>query len=463
LERLAWAVFALALATIVYLYGAASMRFDLFPAPVVKEAWLAGRAWVEAMTGEEALTGSLHDDDAMESPVDHAAEAAARPAGEELLLIAGGPYRLMSHCPELGCIAWLMDRKGEIRHVWPMDPSIAWDTEQEISGFAGADNIYPVGLHLFDNGDLLASFQGENTFPYGIGLARFDKAGELLWKTEGYVHHWLDVDGEGLVYVPGHRLVESPIVLAEENRLVCEDTRIYDDTVIIVRPDGTVAEEFSLIEALIESDMAGLLTLARDHCDPLHLNHVRPLRPAEAAAFPAFEAGDLLVSLLGVNTVAVLDRETKRVKWSSTGKMMAQHNAQYFKDNQIILLDNRGAGLDKGSRILTIAVEDEESEIVFPKDGPDGDIYTDAGGHFDLNDARTRMLLSLTFQGRVLEIDLDSGEILWEYATSHDVGDYKEANDLEGSPYVRFIANGAYYAGTPSFLEAPSSVTQRAD
>ena len=53
--------------------------------------------------------------------------------------------------------------------------------------------------------------------------------------------------------------------------------------------------------------------------DPTHLNNVEPLPRAMAAAFPQFAPGDLLVSLRNVNTIAVIDPHTKRLKWSMTG------------------------------------------------------------------------------------------------------------------------------------------------
>ena len=55
-------------------------------------------------------------------------------------------------------------------------------------------------------------------------------------------------------------------------------------------------------------------------------------------------------------------------------------------------------------------------------------------------------------QGRVVEIDLKSGDILWEYDHILDVTPYMELSG-QGTDkrYARF-GSGAYYVETPEFL-----------
>ena len=82
-----------------------------------------------------------------------------------------------------------------------------------IEGFTKADNTYPIGFHLFKNGDLLVNYQARNTFPFGVGLAKFDKDSNLLCKKEGVSHHWFSIDEKGFIYVPTLDILDSPIYL----------------------------------------------------------------------------------------------------------------------------------------------------------------------------------------------------------------------------------------------------------
>ena len=173
---------------------------------------------------------------------------------------------------------------------------------------------------MYDNGDLLATFQGRNTFPFGVGVAKFDRDGKLLWKKENNAHHWFDIDDQGLIYTVAHRLRDSPIELGNTDRyLNCEDGQIYEDFVVVLDSDGNVVEEFSLLDAYVESGYAGLLERTRGKCDPLHLNDVRILKAEDADAYPGFAAGDILVSTNAVNAVAVLDRGSRLIKWLTSG------------------------------------------------------------------------------------------------------------------------------------------------
>ena len=50
------------------------------------------------------------------------------------------------------------------------------------SGITDHGRIAPAGFHLTDEGHLLVNFQSDALFPYGIGMAKFDKDGNVIWK-----------------------------------------------------------------------------------------------------------------------------------------------------------------------------------------------------------------------------------------------------------------------------------------
>jgi Arylsulfotransferase (ASST) len=461
MRRLEIVLFVIGLSVIAYLYGVASTRKEWFPYAIVEDGWSAARALKEVWDSEGDLPPGaieLADAEPIHRRPSEVAQTAAPNPPDDLLLITGGPFMLMDFCPELGCLAWLMDRSGTIYHTWAIDPKVEWG--ETLSGFPRPENINPVGAHVYGKGDLLVTFQGRNTFPFSIGIAKFDKDGKLLWKHELNAHHWFDIGDDGLIYVAAHRLFDSPLDLGTgDHRLICKEDKIYEDFIIILDPDGRVLEEFSLLNVYIESGYAALLERSRAECDRLHLNDVRILRAKDVEAYPGFAAGDLLVSTNSVNAVAILDRDSRRIKWLTSGTMMFQHNPRFAGDNRILVFDNQGGTRIEGqggSRIIEIDVPSQRVRTIFPKsDSPRSlDFYTRIAGHFDLDRARSRALVSLSLQGRLLEVDLETGEVLWEYANVHDVGDYLASNGDDASlPYALFGLHSAYYVGRPGFLE----------
>lgn len=462
MRRIELVLFILGISTIAYFYGVASTKKQWFPTNFVEEAWSAAEALKEVWdSGAAGLPpGAIKRTDAKpiyRRPSDLAQTEAPNPP-DDLLLITGGPYQLMDICPELGCLAWLMDRRGVIYHAWPIDPEVQWG---ETLSFVSEDwNITPTGGHMYDDGALLVVFQGHNTFPFGVGIAKFDKGGKLLWQKELNAHHWLDVDDQGLIYVPTHRLLDSPLVLGDTNqRLVCEDEKIYEDFIAVLGPDGNVVEEFSLLDVFIESGYAGLVAGTRGECDPLHLNDVRVLKARDAGAYPNFAVGDILVSTNAVNAVAVIDRSSRSIKWLTSGAMIAQHSPRFVGNDRILVFDNRGGTSidgEGGSQIVEIDVASQLPEIVFPEPGkaPSQNFFSDVAGYIDLDPGSSRALVSLYDQGRVIEVDLATAEVLWEYAKVDDVSDYVQSNADDASPtYALFNTNSAYYVARPAFLE----------
>ncbi|MDH3978325.1 MAG: hypothetical protein OEU86_07385, partial [Gammaproteobacteria bacterium] len=292
------AVFSvLALCFLALLYGAVSVHMRWWPSKLVADAGTAVTALLAVQeeelkknwpTSMEFIETEGHTGLAV---IEH---AAAGTPGDDLIFVDGGSQQLRSHCPENGCIAWLMDRQGNIRHVWSIGPELIWSDLKNIEGFSRAENIYSVGAHPFANGDLLVTYQGRNTYPYGVGMARFDKDSNLLWKKENFAHHWFSVDSEGLIYVPAFQAVNTPYSLGDSNlRIDCQGGKLQEDIILVLDPDGNELERVSLLDAIAASDYAGIvfqavhsdrgLPLTYPECDPTHLNDVRLISSADAS------------------------------------------------------------------------------------------------------------------------------------------------------------------------------------
>lgn len=459
-------LFILSFCVLTYLLGGLSVTFEMFPYQWFSDAKLAYEALEQAVP-EEILTSrptkfeGLEEDGLTGPTVLQGGQCSV--GADELILVNGGYYQMMSECPNFGCLAWIMERDGSIRHVWEVDPQEVWGDVKRIAGFNQPDNMYPAGMHLYENGDLLVVFQARNTYPYAVGIARFDKDSNLLWKVENYGHHWPSVDDDGLIYVPSLNPVDSPLVLGDTSaKVVCGAKKIYEDLIRVYSPDGKLLKSISVTQALLKSGYIGLVyegnrsgVLEYDECDPTHLNDVRVLSRDIADQYPGLNAGDILVSMRNNNTVAVIDKHTELIKMVLTGKTLLQHSPSFIGSGRIAVFDNNGGPKEKGgSRILSIDLLNGEVKTLFPRSSTpkDVDFYTHNGGRLVVHPSGSRALVSLTRRGRVVEVDFETGKVLWEYVNTHDLGPYLATKgDLRSEIYARFTTSGAYYVINPKF------------
>ena len=130
-----------------------------------------------------------------------------------------------------------------------MDTNSISDKRKAISG---TWRVYPTCAYLYPNGDILVSYQGNNIFPYPMGLAKFDKDSKLLWKRDGYYHHWFSVDAEGKIYVPGATVVDSPLHVKGYTFIKCKKKQFPFETVVILDSGGNKIKEIDLHKALMD-------------------------------------------------------------------------------------------------------------------------------------------------------------------------------------------------------------------
>ena len=459
-------VFIGALCLLAFLWGGLSTTFKFFPYRLFVKTKLAYDALTQ-IASDEFLDRKPTKFEELESegltgPTVRRAERRAGTA-DELILVNGGYYQMMSECPRFGCLAWIMDRTGRVRHVWEVDPKQVWGDVKRLAGFKQADNIYPVGMHLYPDGDLLVTFQARNTYPYAVGIARFDRNSVLRWKVENLAHHWLSVGEDGLIYVPSLNPVDSPMAVGTTRAMVvCKAEKVYEDLIRVYTDDGRLVETISVTKALLESGYPGLIFEGNEsdppeyvECDPTHLNDVRVLSKELADEYPELNPGDILISMRNNNTLAVIDRATRRVKKVITGKTLLQHSPIFVGQGRIIVLDNLGGPQAKGgSRVARLDLGNGAVETLFPRAATpdDVDFYTHNGGRLVLHPSGRRALVGLTRRGRVLEVDLERGDVLWEYVNTHDLAPYLGTKDREGKRrFARFSATEAYYVISPSF------------
>jgi len=429
-----------------FAYGVVTAYFRVFPFSVLHNAHEAVLAI--ARTNDDAEFREPADlKDIAEPTVNHYSPA----CGTELLLVSGGENYLKDQSAGHGCLAWIMDRQGHVKHVWQYDPGL-WSQLDGVAITPGRSaRVYPVGLHLYPDGGLLVSFQGWYTFPVGIGLARFDKDSKLIWKKELHTHHWFTVADDGRIYALKSRVVDSPRPVGETRfSLSSGAAKILDDAVVTLDADGNVLEEIPLLDALVQSGYQGLLAAragsdwdSQETCvimdqDPTHLNGIQLVNAAVAAKHPWLRAGDLLLSMRSLNAVGILDPHTRKFKWMSAGTTVMQHSPLFHGDG-VLVFDNRGGSIATGgSRLVQIDLETRGSQVVFPDPAASlpGAFYSGVAGHLDLS-GDGRVLVTLSKAQKVWEINLKTGAVLWEYVCVDP--EHRRRRELLTAEYVRHI------------------------
>lgn len=428
----------MSLCVISCLYGIVAARCEIFPYTTVRDAVLAARALVEVY----GATATVQVDEVLAGPT---VRNYAEVEDDTHFLISGGLGRLPEESSTGSTLAWIMDRSGRIKHVWEYDQAI-WNDLEWVKAAPLSAEVVPIGLHLYEDGSLLVSFHGLHTWPYAVGLAKFDKDSRMLWKKELFNHHWFTVAEDGRIYAASMRLIDAPLKMGDTAaRIESHFGKISDDTVMILDAQGNVLDEISILEALMDAGWYGLYQGASYENidaftpDPIHLNDVRLVTADLAQRHEWLSEGDVLVSLRGINTVGILDTTTKRFKWLSTGATVRQHSPRFFEDG-VLILDNRGGSTASGgSRLVHVDLETRLPKTLFPRPSvplPENSFFTRLAGHVDVLPP-DRALVALTEAGDVWEVDLETGRVLWRY--TYVDPETRQRLDVYTAKYIRNI------------------------
>lgn len=420
-ERGGTAMFLASAMTLAAAYGVAAARNDWFPNPQVTLA-------LETVSD---LRQNWRNDMELE-PTRHLVPArtagrnevetyrALRPEAVEpgYVLVSGLSHHQETSAFEVG----LYGADGRLLHRWPVDYRLL-DPD-------GPKPLHVMvhGMEVLDDGSIAVSFDA------GRALARLDACGNPMWVARGNYHHAVTSDGEGGLWVWRDETIER---LDAANGAVTKSLDLRRD---IIPADGGQDGVFS-IRATIAGDGAGL-----DYPpDPFHANDVEPLRPEMAAAFPEFEAGDLLISLREANLVAVIDPDDGTLKWWQHGPWLKQHDPDFQPDGTITVFDNHtGSG---ESRILRVHPSTHSVETVFAGSEAAPFYGWQRGKHQVL--ANGNVLVAEAEQGRVFEVAPDGG-LVWE----RDMGWDADRNMI--ATEARFVPPDFFRDGQPRCVVAAS-------
>ena len=312
----------------------------------------------------------------------------------------------------------VMDRDGDVVHAWAPDFDEVWpegyrDFPPRV---ATADHIF--GLELMPDGSIVANFAQQSTF-------RMDACGEVMWRLPNLGHHSVNVAPDGTLWVPGEDYVPEDGEVDIPNA----EAPFHDWTITNLSPGGEQLSSHSVADILRDNGLESLLYLTSRHSgspqiayDPLHLNSVKAM--PEGLRSRLFDPGDLVVSLRNISTLLVLDPDTMKVKWHTTGPFFRQHDPIFLPGDRISLFDNRPVADDDGTResqIMELDARTGEATAVLGGDGPGEEPFYSAimGDHERLPNGN--VLVTPGSEGRVLEYTRD-GRLAWSWQNRLDEG-----------------------------------------
>lgn len=423
-------LFALGVAILVFAYGYGVGRWDWPPAAIITQALDAAKDWRDNWRHYLRIRSKY---------------LAERPRQTGGVTVwdrerAFSGYTFLTAFTGERFEGLLLDMEGRIVHRWHVSPPEVWPDPEHVDVVPDDWEASWHGALMTPEGEVFASIGG-------AGTVKLDHCSRVVWNVPRRTHHDIDLLPNGELLIAN--LYEVREYRPDRPRIFPgPDGYYYDETILRVAPDGTILEEFSLIDSILASNRFELLVSGPGASatmranDPLHNNTVEMLRADMAAAFPLFAAGDIMVSMRNINTIAVLDGKTKQIKWSLTGPFLGQHDPDFLPNGHILLYDNRitgGSPTFGNSRLIEI--DPLTHRIVWQWQGQ--------GIYAFYNESRGEaaplpngnVLAVDSHGGRVFEVERESGDVVWEWVNLIEPGWVGMVVDAERYPpeHVRFL------------------------
>ena len=249
------------------------------------------------------------------------------------------------------------------------------------------------------------------------GAVKLDRCGKVQWTLAEMTHHSVSRASDGSFWIPTARHVTSGSAYPHLS------LPYQEDSLLRVSADGEVRARISILEVLFKNNLQGMLTWGGGRGDVTHVNDVEELGPDQAARFPMFAAGDLLVSLRTPNLVLVVDPHTLVVKWFQAGPWLGQHDPDFLNNGRILVFNNNSTGSKAsgdrygGSNILEVDPATHATTYRFGV-APSQHVFTRImGKHQELESGH--LLITESDGGRAFEVEPD-GRIVWEFVNRYD-------------------------------------------
>ena len=317
----------------------------------------------------------------------------------------------------------LIDMDGKRLHTWPVDFSKIWPNpthllEQKIP--RSPFDYHSQGYMALPDGSVIVNLGY-------LGTAKLDKCGKVLWTVDRMTRHFVSPTSDGNYWIGANReiddIAEELIFFDTKRSELKEGWQRYENTILLVSPDGEILEEISVLQALYDAGYEGHIfnSFKIDRGDLTHHNDIEEVTKALADKIEGVNEGDLLISIRNMNMLAILDKKSRAIKWTHSGSWTRQHDPDITPEGNIILFNNsrRHFGFNRvqGSNLTKFDPATHQTSVIYPQNGQPK-IYTDIfGTHQSLPNGN--ILISLGRTGRVFEIN-KVGEIVWDFVLPYD-------------------------------------------
>jgi hypothetical protein len=252
-----------------------------------------------------------------------------------------------------------------------------------------------------------------------------DRCGDVLWTVDEASHHVITPNPDGSFWVPIRAHPDSipdSLKLRDIDKREPHQLAHYEDRLLRVSAEGDVEDEISVLNAMFDGEFEHHLSDGWEikWSDPLHTNDVEVVTPPLAARIDGVVPGDLLVSIRQAHMLAIIGRDTGRIKWSVSGPWVRQHDPDITAEGYIEVFDNGGEHRPperSESRIVTLDPADGRVRTLYPRSA-DAPFFTRImGAHQRLPNGN--QLISETLAGRVFEVT-QAGDVVWDYRLPFD-------------------------------------------
>jgi hypothetical protein len=403
------AAITLAMAFLCFVAGGWVVLAEVWPYPHVQSAFLT------AVALQRQVTGSFdrHPEDLWYPAIDARTGVVVH---DPARVAPGATFYTSAHTQG----ATLVGADGKVLHEWRTNFREVFPDTSHLQSVPPDHLIYWFQATLLENGDVLAIYNADLNTPWGAGLIKIDARSKVIWARPLLAHHDLEVQPDGRIYVLTHKL--RP---ATRGDLPLE----IDDELTIVSPDGDTERVVSLTDALARSKYANLLHRHErfynaDPYDPLHSNAVEVLTARTASWVPEGREGHVLLSLRSPSALGLLDLEQEAFVWAGRGPWLAQHDPDLVGPNRVLIYDNRGhVGPEWPTRVLEVDLV--TNEITWQYAGtPEDKFYSRTRGSQQLL-PNGNVLMSEARRGRILEVTR-GGEVVWDFRNPARGGDDNE-------------------------------------